>query len=1291
MQSTYRRWPIYLFRLEHLSFRSRQWRRFRRSRLSRRALLIALAVSAGTAAQAQTLPELPEETAAANSSTWTDDSRAAGSALPVEMAHRGADPAILISAEPDTVFASLEDLRLTVKRPAPGNRLPVTVKLEQDQEWLTDRSRGVTLPAGDTIAVLTIPRSDFKSQVTSSGALTATVDEVGGYEMADAKATVHVISQEAPVVSFSLSRDAYTFAEDVGRARAQFVARMAPGMPRGVTVGVLLATRGEESSIDGLTASSGEDYEPVSGGLLMMGGKYGLEDGRWVGRTDLILPLFDDNVREGIETFELVLQPISGELDVARLVTADGTPCGLLCQHLIHITDEEDIPTIDLAVNPGEIMEEGETSATATLSIADEKSFAADQAVTLALAGTATKGADYVVSPPDADERTVDYQVILPVESDSVQVTFKAMRDDVDDPGEKIEVSPVVDGTDVGEMKVIRIMNRQVQLPRITLAASRDTIIAGLETLVLTATREAPLDSPIAVTLQLMQEQNWLSRTSFQLNFAARGRTANLNLSRVLFSSDVTASGNLTASVDSVGGYDTGDATATVFVVSQRNEAMWVSITDDSYTFSEDEEEAFVSILAQAAAGMPRGATVSFSVTSSGGTARSGDDYAPVSETITVREEDFTQINGRWFGRSHFSVSLRDDDIREGAESFAVQLEPAPSHPGELLLRTLSSDCAETLCPHPVYITDDEDIPVLELSFSEAEIREEGGTSSIATVAVTNGKTFADEQVLTFELGGDAIPGHDYDVSPADMDDQTPGHQAGLPAGSNSVGLAFTAVDDEREEGDEKIRVSASHDGVTVGSADIRLVDRFPGPRVEITFEGVEPPRDEYTAGVATGPFTARFTFSERVEGFTQEDIDWQTHYLTTIDTTTIAVLVWDYAVIREGLEYTARMMPDQEGRVWIGVPSGSARSVATDDGNQLGGNSLWVDLPPDRLMVAPSELTIDEGDEDGAHFLVVPTSAPTGDVTVTVTGTDGTDLEVDWSTWTFGLPYWNGGWVVRVTAVHDDDTSNERVGLWVKASGGGYDGRGADLRVNIMDDDASSADRSGDDGPQQDGLEATLKLLGDVTPEMAAAALLGETRLSEAQLNALDRLGNHNGHYDLGDMLSWAVRCRRAERSNSPRRRRSRGHPRGRRRDGRLRRRRGRSGTALAFIVAATLTWGCDHRSGLLEPSLVEPDPGFLAVELLALAGAHLGGAWLAIEGPDIGALQAPGSDVFESDDGTRKEVIVAGALSAGRILEFQVPDRRFRSLYRIHLIEVTGEDFAPRDLSAYSARISR
>ena len=99
---------------------------------------------------------------------------------------------------------------------------------------------------------------------------------------------------------------------------------------------------------------------------------------------------------------------------------------------------------------------------------------------------------------------------------------------------------------------------------------------------------------------------------------------------------------------------------------------------------------------------------------------------------------------------------------------------------------------------------------------------------------------------------------------------------------------------------------------------------------------------------------------------------------------------------------------------------------------------------------------------------------------------------------------------------------------------------------------------------------------------------------LSEARLDALDRLSNGNGRYDLGDLLSWIARCRRGEascgsvptdpgpvssaallaaaaagRRGSSRRpgRRGRSPIRG------MRRRAGMARYALAMLLAATMT----------------------------------------------------------------------------------------------------------------------
>ena len=349
--------------------------------------------------------------------------------------------------------------------------------------------------------------------------------------------------------------------------------------------------------------------------------EYELEDSWWVARTNLSLSIFDDDMREGTETFELGANPPSDQSDKARFLNADGSRCWGRCRLAMHITDEEDIPALDLSVSADEIMEEGETSSTATVATTNGKSFATDQLMTFQLGGTATEGDDYVLSPRDADQEEPDYQLVMPAESKSVDVTLKAMSDDVDDPDEKIEVSAMLEDDEIGDMKVVRIMNQR--LMAITLAANRDTIIAGMEYLELTVTLEEPSDENLVVTVRLTQEQNWLRNTSVQLNFPANSTIRELGFHESTFSSAVTESGNLTATVDSVSGYDTGDASATIFVVSQEGPAMKVFFSHEAYRFTEDREDPFVILVAEAASGMPRGATVPFSVSSRTGTARS--------------------------------------------------------------------------------------------------------------------------------------------------------------------------------------------------------------------------------------------------------------------------------------------------------------------------------------------------------------------------------------------------------------------------------------------------------------------------------------------------------------------------------------------------------------------------------------------------------------------------------------------------------------------------------------------
>ena len=249
------------------------------------------------------------------------------------------------------------------------------------------------------------------------------------------------------------------------------------------------------------------------------------------------------------------------------------------------------------------------------------------------------------------------------------------------------------------------------------------------------------------------------------------------------------------------------------------------------------------------------------------------------------------------------------------------------------------------------------------------------------------------------------------------------------------------------------------------------------------------------------------------------------------------------------------------------------------------------------------------------------------------------------------------------------------------------------------------------------DTAEDALTLVDDLTPGVAAAVLLGEQTLGEAELAALDRLGNGNGRYDLGDLLSWIDRCRRGEAHcgrtstdsgpaaaallggaaaggrSTPRRpgRRDsgrRGRCRGRSSTGGIRHRARVAGYALAILLAATMTWSCTE--GLVGPVAAKPDPGFLTVEWSGPATNRDAGVLLELEGPTIDAVRAPGLELYESSAPGPHQIVVAGVLRPGPLVQFRVPDRNQFALYRVRVLQVTGEDYGLRDVGEYQAVIT-
>ena len=102
-------------------------------------------------------------------------------------------------------------------------------------------------------------------------------------------------------------------------------------------------------------------------------------------------------------------------------------------------------------------------------------------------------------------------------------------------------------------------------------------------------------------------------------------------------------------------------------------------------------------------------------------------------------------------------------------------------------------------------------LPAFSVSAEPQAIKE--GERATLTVAISNGFTFATDQTVTLAASGTASSA-DYTVVPA---------QLALLAGESSATAELTALDDQLEETDETLTLTASHAGAVIGAATVTI------------------------------------------------------------------------------------------------------------------------------------------------------------------------------------------------------------------------------------------------------------------------------------------------------------------------------------------------------------------------------------------------------------------------------------------------------------------------------------
>ena len=777
---------------------------------------------------------------------------------------RGVPVPVDIEPNYDTIGAGLEDLVFTLTREgAATDELEAMVTIVQEQTWLgnSDLSKTVTFVAGSATATLTLGASRFSFDPDTSGDLTATVSGTG---IAGGEATVQMVSTADAPITVSYDKSSYTFAEDATDVEIYVLVALDPAYPRAPSRSFYLSFT---SASD--TAISPGDYGIISWQPQFVQGDFALDVSKFVARKRLrdtggaYFGVEDDDVYEGSERLVVILERSPNlPSGLVQFVRPNGDICeALSCsprvEYPVTITDEEDRPVLSLSAEPASLAEEDDDTTTSvtenvsvlTVAAASPKTFATDQAITLTFAGIAVYGTHYSVNPADTDANATGHQVLLPAETASVEVTVTAAANDTDDGHRSILVTGSRDGTAFGTATTITLLDDETTTSTdVSIAAEYDTIGAGLDDLVFTLSREGPTTDELEVTLTIVQDQLWLSagRLAIPRTFPVGSATMTQTFGVFDFSFDPAVSGNLTATVTGTG---ISSKSTIVNVISIAEPPVTIAYDEIEYSFTEDGLPADINIYVVATLNpaYPRPPQHAFHVDvySESDTAIYLEDYRGFGERTQFGREDFALEGGKYVARKRVQLAggtdfaVVNDAVYEGTERFFAKLEHTSSQSGLLQFVYPDGDtCEASVCSpvvkYPVYITDEEDLPILSLSAYPISISGADDdttpdiTENVSTldVAITNAKTFAKEQTFTLDFSGSAVYGTHYTVGPLDTDTTSPGHQAVLQAKTASAPITITALDNADVEGGHTIEVQGSLDGTTfVTGARITISD----------------------------------------------------------------------------------------------------------------------------------------------------------------------------------------------------------------------------------------------------------------------------------------------------------------------------------------------------------------------------------------------------------------------------------------------------------------------------------
>ena len=661
-------------------------------------------------------------------------------------------------------------------------------------------TNGVTFDADQTIT-LTLGGTATAGDDYTVGATTLTL--VAGEEMASTTvtATHDTVDDDGETVEITAARDS----TGIGSATITITDDdAAPVLALSADPSAIAEDGG--ASVVTVEITNGVTFAADQTITLALGGTATAGDDYTVGATVLTLVAGEETASTTVTATHDTVDD-DGET-VVITAARDSTGIG---SATITITDDDAAPVLSLSADPSAIAEDGGASVV-TVEITNGVTFAADQTITLSLGGTATAGDDYTVGA------TV---LTLVAGEETASTTVTATHDTVDDDGETVVITAARDSTGIGSATIT--ITDDDAAPVLALSADPAAIAedGGASVVTVEITNGVTFAADQTITLSL-------GGTATAGDDYTVGATV-----LTLVAGEETASTTVTATHDTVD--DDGE---TVVITAARDST---GIGSATITITDDDAAPVLALSADPAAIAEDGGAsvvtveITNGVTFAGyqtitlalsGTATAGDDYTVGATTLTLAAGE------------------------EMASTTVTAVADAVDDDGETVEISATHD-STGIGSATITITDDDAAPVLALSADPAAIAEDGG-ASVVTVEITNGVTFAADQMITLSLGGTATAGDDYTVGATVLT---------LAAGEETASTTVTAVADVVDDDGETVEITAARDSTGIGSATITITDDDAAPVLALS---VDPDTiaEDGGASVVTVEITNGVTFA---------------------------------------------------------------------------------------------------------------------------------------------------------------------------------------------------------------------------------------------------------------------------------------------------------------------------------------------------------------------------------------------------------------------------------------------